>query len=471
MKSSCFGPIMGEMEGRDLRELRRIVGREHVQDSPEVLLCYSYDATKQERLAEAVVSPASTKEVGGVLAYANEKGIPVYPRGMASGLSGGSVPTAGGIVLDMLRMNEILAIDAGNMTATVQPGVICEELQNEVESQGLFFPPDPASSRVATIGGMIAENAGGLRCIKYGTTRDYVLALEAVLPSGQVVHTGARTLKSVTGYDLTRLLTGSEGTLAVVTEATLRLIPLPRSERTVLAFFPTVEGAVDAALRVLQARILPRALEFMDEPTLACVAEAMPHLEYLRGEKALLLVGVDGDDESSVEGQAQAVVETVSPGALQVIEAADKRQADEFWEVRKAMTPALFRTAPNRFVEDVCVPRDRFKEMLAALKEIGRKNSVRLFNYGHIGDGNIHSSILLDERDVEEVKRAQRAVEEIFSAALAVKGTLTGEHGIGNTKSKYISWEVGSAELELMKALKRVFDPRGILNPGKVFPE
>lgn len=454
-----------------MRQLRKIVGREHVQDSPEVLLCYSYDATKQERSAEAVVSPASAQEVSQVLAYANDKGIPVYPRGMASGLSGGCVPLEGGIILDMLMMNQILDISRTNMTALAQPGVICEELQKSVEGQRLFFPPDPASSRVATIGGMIAENAGGLRCIKYGTTRDYVLGLEAVLPSGQIIHTGAKTLKSVTGYDLTRLLVGSEGTLVVVTEATLALIPLPPAEKTIVGSYPSVEGAMGAALNVLEAGILPRALEFIDEPTLFHVADFMPQLEWLKGRKALLLVEVDGEDSNSVEAQAEAVSQAISPGALQVVKAASKEQAEEFWEVRRAMAPALFRTAPSRIVEDVCVPRDRMKEMLATLKGIASKYSVRMFNYGHVGDGNIHSSILLDERDLEEMGRAEKAVEEMFSAALELKGTLTGEHGIGNAKSRYIHWEVGSTELELMKGLKRLFDPKGILNPGKIFPE
>lgn len=461
---------MEEMNRSDLKELRKIVGAGHVQDSPEVLLCYSYDATKQEHLPEAVVSPGSTGEVSRVLAYANERGIPVYPRGMASGLSGGCVPVEGGMVLDMLRMNEILEIDRTNMRAVVGAGVVAERLQKRVESEGLFFPPDPASSRVATIGGMIAENAGGLRCVKYGTTRDYVLGLLAVIPAGQVIRTGAGTLKSVTGYDLTRLLVGSEGTLAVITEATLRLIALPPEAKTVVGFFSTVEDAVDGAAEILRAGIVPRALELIDEPTVGCVAEFMSHLEWLKGRKALLLVEVDGERDS-VEAQAEGVSKAMAPGALRVVKVATKTEAEEYWEVRRAMVPALFRIAPTRIVEDVCVPRSRLKELLAALKEIGERNSVRIFNYGHVGDGNIHSSILLDERKPDELRRAEKAVEEIFSVALGLGGSLSAEHGIGNTKSRYIGLEVGAVELELMRGLKRVFDPKGILNPGKVFPE
>jgi len=404
-----------------------------------------------------------------MLEYANDGGIPVYPMGAASGLTGGAVPLKGGIVLDMTRMNRIIDIDQENLVATVEPGVICAEFQAAVERLGLFYPPDPASNEFSTLGGNVAECAGGLRCLKYGVTRDYVLALEAVLPSGEIIHTGSRAMKNVTGYDLTRLLIGSEGTLCVFTKITLRLIPLPKSIRTVLAYFGSFDDAARAVSAIIAARIVPRAVEFMDEDTLEAV-RSYGEFDFPEDARAALVVEVDGD-KAATEREAEAVASICRDKTCTMLSVAlSAEDREELWRARKAVSPALYNLAPKKINEDVCVPRSRLPDLIKEIQRIMREKSVRIASFGHAGDGNVHVNFLVESDDPEELRRAEEGVEELFRIVVAYGGSLSGEHGIGTTKAQYLGIEIPPRELELMRQIKRLFDPRGILNPEKLFP-
>jgi len=458
-----------DLTGGDVKRLRGVVGKEHVSTAIEDLICHSYDATKQMALPAAVVRPAKAEEVSAILAYANDRRIPVYPMGAASGLTGGAVPVKGGIVLDMTRMNRIVEIDQENLVAVVEPGVICAEFQTAVERLGLFYPPDPASNEFSTLGGNVAECAGGLRCLKYGVTRDYVLALEAVLPSGQIIHTGSRAMKNVTGYDLTRLLVGSEGTLCVFTQMTLRLIPLPKSIRTVLAYFGSFDDAAETVSAIIAARIVPRAIEFMDEDTLMAVRE-YGEFDFPDEAKAALVVEVDGD-EAATEREAEAIATICRDKRctmLSVALSADDR--DELWKTRRAISAALYNLAPKKINEDVCVPRSRLPDLIREIQRIKREKSVRIASFGHAGDGNVHVNFLIQSDNPDELHRAEEGVEEMFRIVVAYGGSLSGEHGIGTTKAQYLGIEIPPHDMELMRQIKYLFDPHAILNPGKLFP-
>jgi len=455
----------------DLKALRGIVGKEHVSTAIEDLICHSYDATKQMALPAAVVRPAAAQEVSGVLAHANEHRIPVYPMGAASGLTGGAVPVMGGIVLDMTRMNRIVTIDGQNMVAVVEPGVVCAEFQAAVEKVGLFYPPDPASSEFSTLGGNVAECAGGLRGMKYGVTRDYVLALEAVLPSGEIIHTGSRAMKNVSGYDLTRLLVGSEGTLCVFTQMTVRLLPLPECIRTVLAYFAGFDDAARTVSKVIEARIVPRALEFMDADALEAVRD-YGEFDFPPEAKAALLVEVDGDD-AVTQREAETVATICREngcGTVSVAISAEDRE--ELWRTRRAVSPALYNLAPKKKIaEDVCVPRSRLADLLGEIARIKRERSLRIACFGHAGDGNVHVNFLVESDTPEVVRRTEEGVEELLRTVVSYGGSISGEHGIGTTKTEYLGIEIPPRELDLMRRIKRLFDPNGILNPGKLFPE
>jgi len=453
----------------DLKRLRAVVGKEYVSTAIEDLICHSYDGTKQTAMPAAVVRPGTAQDVSGVLAYANEAGIPVYPMGAATGLTGGAVPLKGGIVLDMTRMNRIIEIDQENLVATVEPGVICAEFQAAVERLGLFYPPDPASNEFSTLGGNVAECAGGLRCLKYGVTRDYVLALEAVLPSGEIIHTGSRAMKNVTGYDLTRLLIGSEGTLCVFTKITLRLIPLPKSIRTVLAYFGSFDDAARTVSAIIAARIVPRAIEFMDEDTLEAV-RSYGEFDFPAEAKAALVVEVDGD-EGATEREAEEVSSICRDNKCNMLSMAlSEEDREELWRTRRAISPALYNLASKKINEDVCVPRSRLPDLLREIERIEREKSLRIASFGHAGDGNVHVNFLLESDDPEKLRRAEEGVEDLFKTVVALGGSLSGEHGIGTTKAPYLGIEIPPREMKLMRELKQLFDPKGILNPGKLFP-
>jgi glycolate oxidase len=457
------------IDGNLLAELAVIVGREHLLTSPEDLVCYSYDGTFAEDLPDAVISPVSTQEVSAILKVAHRAGIPVIARGMASGLAAGTVPLNGGLVLNLTRMNRILEIDAENMTATAQAGVITADLAAAVEAQGLFYPPDPASIRQSTLGGNVACNSGGPSCLKYGVTGDYVMALEAVMADGRVLRTGNKCIKDVTGYDLVHLLVGSEGTLAVITEITVRLLPKPKAKRTALVIFEDIAQASRAVNDILLAGVLPSTLEILDETAVNCVEQYM-HMGLDCTADAMLLVETDGDPESA-EREIAVVAEVCrKSGARDVQVAHDKAEREDLWRARRSISPSLGRVHPNKLGEDIVVPRSAIPSMVVRIKQIALKYDLPIVIFGHAGDGNLHPNILFDKRDPEEWERVEAAVADLFAAAVELGGALSGEHGVGMLKKPYLEMALGPLAVEVMQSIKRALDPKGILNPGKVLP-
>ena len=451
------------------KALEKIVGPEHITDRDTDRQSYAYDATQIQAWPDGVVFPGTTEEIAAILRLANTHQFPVVPRGAGSGMSGGSVPIQGGVVVVLLRMNRIIKIDVNNLLAVAEPGVITRDLQQAVEAEGLFYPPDPSSSHFSTLGGNLAECAGGGRAVKYGVTRDYVLGLEVVLPSGEILRTGVRTAKGVVGYDLTRLMVGSEGTLGIITEMVLKLIPLPEARQTILAFFDQMALASRSVVEIFRAGILPSTLEFMDHSSISCVEEYL-HLGLPTQAQALLLIEVDGDREA-VARQGETIQQLCRQiGAKGVKQATTPREADELWQARRAISPALFRLRPHKINEDIVVPRDKIPEAIDRFEAIGRRFELLIVSFGHAGDGNIHVNIMFDGKKPAEKKRAQEAVVEIFQTVLDLGGTLSGEHGVGLTKAPFLSLELDPVSLNLMKKIKDLFDPNHILNPGKIFP-
>ncbi|MDI6783097.1 MAG: FAD-linked oxidase C-terminal domain-containing protein [bacterium] len=451
-----------------LLSLQKIVGKKYATAEIEDRLCYAYDATGQRYLPDYVVKPANANEISEIMKLASKTRTPVYPRGAGSGLTGGSVPLKGGIALVLTRLNRILEIDRANHTVTVETGVLVSELQKAVESVGLFYPPDPASADFSTIGGNIAENAGGLRACRYGVTRDYVLQLEAVLPSGEIIHTGAKTVKSVTGYDLTRLLVGSEGTLAVITKAVLRLIAKVPARKTMYAVFPRITDAAEAVSDLVEYSLIPSTLELMDQKTVECIESYKPS-GLPKNAGAILFIEADGQPEQ-IEKEIKQIVQLCERhNAITVKVAKNAEEREQLWNLRRAVSPAITRIAGKKINEDICVPRSELAPLFIALEKIAKKYRVPIVNYGHAGDGNIHVNVMVNPEDNQEIARGHKAVEDIFKVVLNLGGTLSGEHGIGNTKSRYLSWEVPPAELKLMREIKKLFDPYNILNPGKIF--
>jgi len=448
-----------------LNELKKILGPANFSTAPEELVVYSYDATQQEALPWAIARPATTREVADIVRLANRELFPVVPRGAGTGMSGGSVPIRGGVVLSLERMNRILEIDEENLLAVVEPGVITGDLQREVEARGLFYPPDPASHRFCTLGGNVAECAGGLRAVKYGVTRDYVLGLEVVLPTGEIVNVGARTAKSVAGYDLTRLIVGSEGTLGIATKIIVKLLPLPESVRTLAAFFSDIPAAASAASKIMGSRILPRALEFMDHAALNAVERYLQE-DLSGGAAAMLLVEVDGPVESTTREIGRIAELMALSGASRVTQASSAAEQEHLWKARRAISPALYTIKPKKVNEDIVVPRSRIPDILREISEIAKRHDLMIVNFGHAGDGNIHTNILVDEQDLP---RAAVAAKEIFAATLRLNGSITGEHGIGLTKAAYLPMELAPDTIAAMKRIKQALDPNNILNPGKIF--
>jgi glycolate oxidase len=452
-----------------LNDLEAIVGPENLLTSPEDLVCYSYDGTFAECRPDAIASPDTTDQVSAILALASREGIPIVPRGMASGLAAGTVPFGGGLVLNLTRMNRILEIDRENMTATAQSGVITADLAAAVEKDGLFYPPDPASIRQSTLGGNAACNSGGPRCLKYGVTGDYVMALEAVLPDGRVLRTGNKCLKDVTGYDLVHLLVGSEGTLAVITEVTVRLLPLPEAKRTALAIFPDIGLASQVVNQILFAGVLPATLEIVDETAIQCV-EAYLHAGLDCTAEAMLIVETDGDPETA-QREIERVAEVCRQGGASDVQIArTSAESDELWRARRSVSPSLGRVRPNKLGEDIVVPRAAIPEMVRRIKRISLEHDVPIVIFGHAGDGNLHPNILFDKRDEAELRRVEAAVAALFANAVDLGGTLSGEHGVGVLKQPYLEMALGPLAIEVMQGIKHAFDPKGILNPGKVLP-
>ncbi|MFN2453538.1 MAG: FAD-binding oxidoreductase [Pyrinomonadaceae bacterium] len=451
-----------------LERLREIVGAEHVLVDPTRVEPYAQDAVKEKFPPEAVVLPQSAAEISAILRLANEKRFPVTARGGGVGYTGGAVPIEGGIVIGTDRMNRIKEINVADLYMVTEPGVTTYALQQAAEAVGLFYPPDPASYKDSFIGGNIAENAGGMRCAKYGVTKHYVLGLEVVTPTGEIIKTGGRTTKNVVGFDLTGLLCGSEGMLGIITEATLRLIPLPEATRTVRATFHSMREACACVPAFTSARVVPVACEVLDRNSIDAVES-----EYAFGiatdAGALLLIAVDGSTEE-VERQARIVEQVVKDGGgYDVVRAETREEEDRLWDVRRAISPAIKKYGTLKFNEDVVVPRSRVPELVERVVEIARRHETFVVNFGHAGDGNIHINFMCDREDEESVRRGRACVKETFAVAVELGGTISGEHGIGYVKAPYLEMAITAATIETMKQVKRALDPSGILNPGKVF--
>jgi len=454
-----------------IAQLEKIAGRDGVLTSPEDLAVYSYDGTFEQGCPDVVVLPRSTDQVSQVVRLAAQAAIPLVSRGMGSGLAGGSVPSQGGIVLAMTRMNRILEIDQANATAHVEAGIVTADLQTAVEKLGLFYPPDPSSIRESTIGGNIACNAGGPRCLKYGVTGNYVLGLTVVLADGRVLKAGNKCIKDVVGYDLLGLFTGSEGTLGVITAALLRLTAKPKFVRTALVEFPSLEDASLTVNAILNAGILPAALELMDETAIACTEEAM-RMGLPLDVEAILIIETDGSDKAFMLSEMEAITRICKEqGARQVKVAKDELERSKLWEARRSVTAALARRTPNKLGEDITVPRSSIPEAVRRLKAISLKYGLPVVIFGHAGDGNLHPNILFDMRDPAQWSKVGLMVKEEFSTALELGGTLSGEHGVGSLKRPYMQQALGSLSIEIQKRIKQALDPLNILNPGKVFPD
>ena len=461
----------GAVDDALLEALRDIVGPAGVVTEPAQRAAYGYDATPGHRgRPDVVVFPTCPEHVQQVVALAARRRVPVVPRGSGTNLSGGTVPAAGGIVLALTRMNRILEIDEANLTATVEPGVVTAQLHRAVEARGLFYPPDPGSQAVSTIGGNLAENAGGLRGLKYGVTGDYAMGLQVVLASGEVVETGGKNVKDVAGYDLTHLFVGSEGTLGVITRATLRLLPLPEHRRVALAVFGDLEAAARAVSAIIAARIIPATLEFLDRGTVEAV-EAYAHVGLPSGAQAVLLMAQDGPREAVDRDVERMAAICRREGAREVEVAGSEAEGEQLMAARRYALSALARLRPTTILEDATVPRSRLAEMVRAIQAAAERHRVQICTFGHAGDGNLHPTCLTDERDPDEMARVEAAFEEIFDAAVRLGGTITGEHGVGLAKREFLPWRVGPGALEVMRAIKQALDPGGILNPGKIFAE
>ena len=450
--------------------LEEILGPEGLLKEQADVVCYGFDSSGLESPPDLVALPKDIEQVRRVVGLCNSLEVAVTPRGAGSSTTGSAVPVCGGVVLCLSRMNRIIQIDPVELTARVEPGVVTGHLQKRVERHGLFYPPDPASLAFCTIGGNVATGAGGARAVKYGVTKDYVKGLKVVLADGSLIETGVQTAKGVVGYDLTRLFVGSEGTLGVVVEVVLRLIPRPRAVGTLAAFFSDMDLAVDAVSNLFESAVLPRCAEFLDKKSLDAVSSTLP-FQVPTGSEAFILVEVDGDKPSVVHQLKEAAVCLERAGALSIVEPANRDERNKIWKVRRGVSPALRGLGYDTKVsEDVCVPRRAIKEMLAFLLRLEKGFGVDIFCFGHIGDGNLHVNLLFNKSDLDP-KDLQKIVAMIMNKAVELGGTISGEHGIGLTKMKYINIEHSEKVLGLEREIKRVFDPKGILNPGKIFKE
>ena len=451
-------------------ELASTFPPERLVVDPERLDVYGRDESDLGAFPpDVAVLVESAEEVRHVFAVASRHRVPVVPVAARSGKSGGSLALRGGIAVSVERMNRILEVRPDDLTARVEPGVITGVFQKEVESRGLFYPPDPNSLDLCTLGGNVAENAGGPRALKYGVTREYVLGLTVVVPTGEILRMGRRTIKGVAGYDLTGLFVGSEGTLGIATEITLKLLPRPREVATALVCFADVATAARAVSRVLAEGILPRCLELIDDVSVQAIAKASP-FKLPPGAGAALLVETDGNDPDQVLAEMARVAEAVQGDAAgDVIVAQNESQRRDIWETRKYLSVSLRQIEPKKLSEDIAVPRSRIPEMVARSREIGRRHGLTVATYGHAGDGNLHANVLFTSES--DRPRVEAAVAEILRAAVDLGGTITGEHGVGLAKRDFLEYEQGAQLVALQRRLKAVFDPLGILNPGKIFPE
>lgn len=451
-----------------LERLKAIVGDENVIVDPSRVEPYGADAVKEKFPPEAVVFPESTDQMVEILKVANQFEFPVTARGGGVGYTGGAVPVDGGIVIGTDRMKRIIKINADDLYVTCQPGLTTYEVQQAVAELGLMFAPDPASYKDSFIGGNIAENAGGMRTPKYGVTKHHVLGLEVVTATGEVIRTGGKTVKNVVGFDLTGLMCGSEGMLGIITEATLKLLPMPETTSTVRANFHSMEAACKVLTKFTPYGILPMAMEVIDKFCVAAVEENFA-FGLSREAEAILLVAVDGSAEE-VKRQAIVIEKVIAEnGGFDILRAKSKEEEDKLWDVRRAISPSLMKYGSLKINEDVVVPRSKVPELVLRIEKIGKKHDTFVANFGHAGDGNIHVNFVVDRDDPAAIARARECVSETFRLSVELGGTISGEHGIGYVKSHYMHYAIDNATLEIMKGIKRVFDPKGILNPGKMF--
>lgn len=461
---------MSAIPSHIISKITEIIGTDNCTTRLEDLHCYSFDGTDKPHLPDAVVFPANTTQISEIMKLASQYAFPVTPRGAGTGMTGGAVPVHGGLVLATSRMNTIIEIDAENQIGIVEPGVITGDLQKAARQKGLYYPPDPASLKYCTIGGNAAECAGGPSAVKYGVTKDYIIGLEIVLPSGETINAGARTEKSVTGYDLTRLFIGSEGTLGIITKLIVRLLPLPQHKETFLLTSTSLQKTTELVTELLNAHISPCTLEYMDKTAIRVVSGFManpptPDIE------ALLIVEIDGEKQIVTERvhRLRSLLEGQQEFSLR--HAVDNSDVEEIWQARRSISPASFKLKPNKIGEDVAVPRSRIPELVAFTETLSSELELTILTFGHAGDGNIHVNIMLDRANPDEIARAETAKAKLFKRTIELEGTLSGEHGIGFSKAAYMPLELNQATLKVMREIKKLFDPKNILNPGKIFPE
>lgn len=453
-----------------MKQIHTIIPENRILTELSERYSYSYDASFGEYLPDIVVQPKNVKEVAALVKLANVYKTPVYPRGAATSLSGGSLAVEGGMTLDMSQFDKKLIIDRENLLAITSPSVITGDLHKKAEELDLFYPPDPSSSHVSTIGGNLLENSSGPKGLKYGTTKEYVIGLEVVTPTGEIIRTGGKTVKNVTGYDLTRLIVGSEGTLGIVTEAILRLIPKPLARKTLLASFSRLNDSGHAITKILSSGILPSAMELMDNACIRAVENYQPSGLPIDAE-AIVIIEVDGHPAAIEEEMTKCAEICWEQDATNVKVAGTEAERNEIWKARKMVSPAITQMGPTKISEDATVPRSKIPLMVEKLQRIRDKYNLNLVVFGHAGDGNLHPNIITDKRNIEEMKRVECAVSEIFEAAIELGGTLSGEHGIGTLKAPYMENELGKEGLLMMKKIKEAWDPNNILNPGKIFPQ
>lgn len=452
-----------------LDNLKRIVGRENVLTQREDLIPYSFDGTAAlQAMPGCVVFATTTEQIRDLLLLANEQRLPVVTRGSGTGLSGGSLPVNSCIVLCTARMNRILEVDRANLTILVEPGVTTLSVADAAAAVGLFYPPDPGSMKISTIGGNVAENSGGLRGLKYGITRNYVMGLEVVLPDGEVLWTGNKCVKDVAGYSLRDLFVGSEGTLGVITKVLLKLIPKPAAKKTMVATFAQMDQAAEAVSAIIAAQIIPCTLEFLDRTTIHCV-EDYAKIGLPLNCEALLLMETDGHPAAVADEAAQMEKICRDKGCMELRLAKDDHEANQLASARRSAFSALARVSPTTILEDATVPRSELARMVRYVEAVAKKYNLRVGTFGHMGDGNLHPTFLTDERNKEEMHRVHEAFREIFEEAIRLGGTVTGEHGVGVAKKEILPKFAGTAQMRVMRELRRALDPNGILNPGKMF--
>lgn len=461
---------MKTMTSAHIKEVMSIVKTGRVLTDESDRFSYSFDGSFGTYLPDVVIQTKSVEELAALVKFANRERIPVYPRGQSTCLSGGPLPVKGGMVFDLSVMNDLLEISEEDLVAVVSPGVLTADIHKAAEKKGLLYPPDPSSSHVSTIGGNMAENSGGPRGLKYGVTKDYVIGLELITPEGEIIKTGGRTVKNVTGYDLTKLIVGSEGTLGIITKAVLRLLPKPPASETVMAVFNNLVDAGSAISKILSAGILPAKMELMDQASIAAVENYEP-LGLPVDAEAIILLELDGHPAALKDEVKQAAELCKSVGARDIRIPQNAVERAEVWRARKLVSPAIVRIKPTKISEDATVPRSKIPQMCERLQQIRDKYNVHLVVFGHAGDGNLHPNIICDKSDKEEMNRVEQAVAEIFTAAVELGGTLSGEHGIGTMKAPFMEMELGTVGLDMMKRIKEAWDPNNIMNPGKIFPE